>query len=81
MAKLKLVRVEQIETKEGATITRFSNLTLINLSLVWLGPMREDRLCLVILAGQLVTGMTMIAVRHTVGPWMFGYDNLSWGVK
>lgn len=60
---------------------RFSNLTLINLALVRLGPMREDRLCMVLLLAQLVVGLVMVAVRHTVGPWIFGYDNLSWGVK
>lgn len=79
--KLRLVAVEEVKTEKGGKITRFSNLTLINLSLVWFGPMREDKLCLLILSAQFVTGMLMIAVRHTVGPWMFGYDNLSWGVK
>ncbi|KAK6454485.1 tunicamycin resistance protein [Scheffersomyces xylosifermentans] len=66
------------KTKE---ITEFSNMTLINLCLVWFGPLREDTLCIVILLSQLLIGISMIFVRHTVGPWMFGYDNLSWGVK
>ncbi|KAI3403716.2 ALG7 [Candida oxycetoniae] len=62
-------------------IVKFSNMTIINLTLVWFGPLREDRLCLLILAIQFVIGISMIVARHTVGPWLFGYDNLSWGVK
>ncbi|KAK6202689.1 tunicamycin resistance protein [Scheffersomyces amazonensis] len=73
---IKLVR--DPSTKE---IIQFSNMTIINLSLVWVGPLREDILCLLLLVVQLVIGLSMIAVRHTVGPWLFGYDNLSWGVK
>lgn len=62
-------------------ITKFSNMTIINLCLVWFGPMREDKLCLLLLALQSAIGLSMIVFRHTVGPWLFGYDNLSWGVK
>ena len=56
-------------------------MTIINLTLVWVGPLREDQLCISILVVQFVIGVTMIVVRHTIGPWLFGYDNLSWGVK
>lgn len=66
--------------KNGA-ITHFSNMTIINLVLVRLGPLREDALCTVILLVQFITGVSMIMLRHTVGPWLFGYDNLTWGVK
>ncbi|KAK6464757.1 tunicamycin resistance protein [Scheffersomyces coipomensis] len=62
-------------------ITEFSNMTIINLVLVWFGPLREDTLCTVLLAIQLFVGLFMIGIRHTVGPWLFGYDNLSWGVS
>ncbi|RKP31297.1 hypothetical protein METBISCDRAFT_26670 [Metschnikowia bicuspidata] len=70
-----------VERDQNNRIVKFSNLTIINLALVWLGPMREDRLCIVLLVGQLLMGLLMIAVRHTVGPWLFGYDNLTWGAK
>lgn len=60
---------------------RFSNLTIINLCLVWFGPMTESRLCILLLSAQFVTGILMIIARHTLGPWLLGYDNLSWGVK
>lgn len=62
-------------------IIQFSNMTIINWFLVVLGPMREDTLCLLIMFTQLLIGIFMIIVRHTLGPWIFGYDNLSWGVK
>lgn len=77
LEKLHLIRLK----RENGAITGFSNMTLINLFLVWFGPMREDRLCGLILFTQFATGIAMLCVRHTVGPWIFGYDNLSWGVK
>ncbi|ABN67188.2 tunicamycin resistance protein [Scheffersomyces stipitis CBS 6054] len=79
LEKFRLIHLKRdAETNE---IKEFSNMTLINLFLVWFGPLREDTLCVVILMVQLTIGIAMIFVRHTVGPWMFGYDNLSWGVK
>lgn len=78
LAFFRLIKVRRNEKNE---ITEFSNMTIINLTLLWFGPMREDKLCLTILAIQLFMGLLMVVVRHTVGPWMFGYDNLSWGVK
>lgn len=78
LAMFGLVGVERDEHKR---IVKFTNLTIINLTLVVLGPMREDILCIVILTGQLLIGLMMIATRHTVGPWLFGYDNLSWIAK
>lgn len=71
----------EVKKNEKGEIEKFSNMTIINLTLVWFGPMREDKLCLFILTVQLVVGLLMLVVRHTVGPWLFGYDNLSWGVK
>ena len=76
---VKFIKLERDPTL--GRIIRFSNMTIINLSLVWFGPMREDKLCLLILAIQFALGLFMIVFRHTVGPWLFGYDNLSWGVK
>ncbi|EGV62649.1 tunicamycin resistance protein [Yamadazyma tenuis] len=73
----KLIKLE----REDGQIVRFSNMTIINLNLVWFGPMREDHLCLLILGQQFVLGTTMVLVRHTIGPWLFGYDNLSWRIK
>ncbi|CAI5757962.1 unnamed protein product [Candida verbasci] len=74
----KLIKIERDEKNQ---IVKFSNMTIINLTLVWLGPFREDTLCLILLGFQFIVGILMIITRHTVGPWLFGYDNLSWGVK
>ena len=70
-----------MDVKHGEDKVEFSNMTIINLFLVWFGPMREDTLCFVILAAQLAVGLVMVGVRHTVGPWLFGYDNLSLLIK
>ncbi|EGW33002.1 uncharacterized protein SPAPADRAFT_60327 [Spathaspora passalidarum NRRL Y-27907] len=78
---LELFKLVKLERDKSGAITRFSNLTIINLLLVWFGPLREDHLCTLILGIQFVIGVSMLTVRHTVGPWLFGYDNLSWGVK
>lgn len=72
----KLIKVERT-TK----VTRFSNMTIINLCLVWFGPLREDKLCILLMILQFLIGLLMIFVRHTLGPWLLGFDNLTWGVK
>ncbi|KAG7661457.1 ALG7 [[Candida] subhashii] len=76
----KLIKLQR-DPKQNNKIIRFSNMTIINLFLVWFGPMKENQLCTLILTFQFIIGIFMIAVRHTIGPWLFGYDNLSWGVK
>lgn len=72
----KLIKVERT-TK----VTKFSNMTIINLCLVWFGPLREDKLCILLMTLQFLIGIIMIFVRHTLGPWLLGFDNLTWGVK
>ena len=44
-------------------MTRVSNLTLINLSLYWMGPCREDVLCTRMLAFQALCAAATFAVR------------------
>lgn len=86
--KLKLLEIvegeleveENGKTVKRKTITETNNFTLINLVLVWFGPLREDKLCLTLLTIQFAIGILAIAGRHTVGPWLFGYDNL-WVVQ
>lgn len=72
LEKLRLIKLQR--AKDGH-ITKSSNLTLINLTIIWFGPMREDHLCTVILVLQLVTGLSMLVLRHTVAPLIFGFDN------
>lgn len=76
LRSLEMVKLIKLKRNQSS-ITHFSNMTIINLNLVWLGPLREDVLCMVILAQQLLIGIMMVFVRHTIGPWIFGYDNLS----
>lgn len=53
-----------------------SNMTLINLCLVWFGPMREDQLCKTVLGLQFISGLLGIVARHFIGSLIFGHDNL-----
>ncbi|QLG71126.1 hypothetical protein HG535_0B01640 [Zygotorulaspora mrakii] len=72
---LKLIHVEFV----NGEIVSCTNMTLINLVLVWLGPMREDRLCNTILQLQFVVGVVAIIARHALGALLFGHDNL-WAI-
>ena len=70
--KLKLVRVE---VNEKGRVTESSNLTILNLWLVWRGPLREDRLATEILVMQLMVGLAALWVRHSAAKLLFGMDN------
>ncbi|ODQ77560.1 hypothetical protein BABINDRAFT_41233 [Babjeviella inositovora NRRL Y-12698] len=72
LAKLRLLDVKYTDGK----ISGCNNLTLINLVLVWCGPLREDRLCAYLMGLLLVMGLASVVIRHTVGAWVFGFDNL-----
>ncbi|VEU22094.1 DEKNAAC103070 [Brettanomyces naardenensis] len=76
MEKLKLIAL--IRDKNG-TIIKSSNMTVINLVIIWFGPKREDHLCMLIMLLQFLTGLTMLLLRHTVAPMLFGFDN-SWNM-
>lgn len=65
------------KTKE---VLSCSNFTVINLMLVWFGPMREDKLCNLILSFQFMIGLAAIILRHCIGSIIFGHDNL-WTIK
>lgn len=72
--KVKLIDLN-IDPKTGE-IKDCSNMTLINLMIVWLGPMKEDKLCNTILLFQFVIGILSIFLRHFLGSLLFGSDNL-----
>jgi len=72
--KLRLVRIE--EDPQTGEILRCTNLTLLNLWLVWFGPLREDRLALHILGAQGVLGLFGLWVRHRMALWVFSSDNI-----
>jgi len=73
MHKMKLLA---IATDEKGQVTECTNFTIINLWLVWWGPMREDRLASSLLAFQAVCGLVGLIVRHNLAPLLYTVDNL-----
>ncbi|GAB7351934.1 hypothetical protein MBLNU459_g2472t1 [Dothideomycetes sp. NU459] len=51
------LRLLDVETNEKGVVTSTSNFTILNLWLVWMGPKREDRLAVEIVAMQTVVGL------------------------
>ena len=56
-------------------IVESTNFTILNLWLVWFGPMREDRLGIGILVMQTVCGILGLFVRHELALLVFRQDN------
>lgn len=72
---LEILRLIRLKRDAAGSIIASSNLTLINLVLIWFGPQTEGNLCTLILSLQFFLGLLMLLLRHTLGPWMFGFDN------
>lgn len=72
MHKLHLLSVEVDKT---GRVVSSSNFTIINLWLVWRGPMREDRLTTELVALQLSLGLLGLWVRHYLALVIFSQDN------
>ena len=64
-----------IEKNQKGEIIKSSNLTLLNIWLVWFGPMREDGLAIGLLSMQTVCGIIGLFVRHELALWVFRQDN------
>lgn len=64
------------DEKDPSKIRAISNMTVINLALVLLGPMREDQLAKTLLCFQAGFGIAAVVVRHTAAVYVFGYDNI-----
>lgn len=71
IGKLRLGRVRLDPDKK---VLEVSNFTLINLWLIWRGPMREDRLAWELTAFQMVTGIIGLLARHRLSALIFGRD-------
>ena len=73
-----LAALRLVETGEDdrGNVIRCTNLTILNLWLVWFGPMREDKLALGLLSMQLIVGLIGLWVRHRMALWVFPVDNL-----
>lgn len=73
MHKLKFL---DIKTDERGEVIESSNFTIINLWLVWFGPMREDRLAMGLVAFQIMCGLIGLVVRHRLALLIFTADNI-----
>jgi UDP-N-acetylglucosamine--dolichyl-phosphate N-acetylglucosaminephosphotransferase len=76
MKVLHALKLLDIKVDKGGQVVESSNFTLINLWLVWFGPMREDRLALGLTAFQLVCGLLGLLMRHRLAMMVFTADNL-----
>ncbi|KAI9821260.1 MAG: tunicamycin resistance protein [Pycnora praestabilis] len=65
-----------VETNPKGEIVESTNFTILNLWLVWFGPMREDRLAIGIIIMQTIIGLLGLVVRHRLALWVFKEDNL-----
>ena len=66
-----------VKLDEEGRFVETSNFTILNLWLVWRGPLREDRLALEITAMQMVVGLFGLFVRHRLALLIFKEDNWS----
>jgi UDP-N-acetylglucosamine--dolichyl-phosphate N-acetylglucosaminephosphotransferase len=74
---LHVLHLLRVTTNSDGQIVESSNLTILNLWLVWFGPKREDRLAMEIVALQVVCGLFGLFVRHRLALWIFTADNLT----
>lgn len=74
LAKLRLLKVV---TDDEGRLVETSNFTLLNLWLVWRGPLREDRLATEITLLQLGLGLFGLFARHKLALVVFKEDNWS----
>ncbi|KAL2834455.1 glycosyl transferase family 4-domain-containing protein [Aspergillus cavernicola] len=68
-------RLARVRKNDQGQITESSNLTILNLWLIWMGPMREDRLALSMVAVQIMCGIFGLFVRHCLALLVFPADN------
>ncbi|KAI9865112.1 MAG: tunicamycin resistance protein [Trichoglossum hirsutum] len=71
------LRLIRLTFNAAGEITETTNLTIINLWLVWWGPMREDKLAMGLLALQALCGLLGLVIRHRLALWVFKEDNLA----
>ena len=73
-------RLLRIEVNGKGQIVESTNFTILNLWLVWFGPMREDRLAMGILVVQTFCGLLGLFMRHKLALWVFRQDNRDFGL-
>jgi UDP-N-acetylglucosamine--dolichyl-phosphate N-acetylglucosaminephosphotransferase len=74
LGRLRVLKV--LEDEEG-NVVGCSNMTILNLWLVWFGPRREDRLATEIVVMQVLCGLMGLFVRHRLALLVFDADNLT----
>lgn len=67
----------KVTTDNNGNIVETSNFTILNLWLVWRGPLREDRLAWEITGLQAAVGLLGLFARHRLALLVFKEDN--WG--
>ena len=72
---LDTLRLLRVERNSRGEILESTNLTILNLWLVWFGPLKEDRLAVHILVVQAVFGVLGLVIRHKLALWIFSRDN------
>lgn len=72
------LRLLDVEVDDQGRVTSTTNFTIINLWLVWRGPLREDRLTVELLGLQLSIGLLGLWTRHSLALFIFSYDNRFW---
>ncbi|EAL93419.1 hypothetical protein KXW98_005285 [Aspergillus fumigatus] len=70
--RMRLIRITKNEEGE---IVESTNLTILNLWLIWMGPMREDRLAWHMVMVQTACGALGLFVRHRLALLVFQQDN------
>lgn len=76
--KLRLVRIRK---NQDGQLVESTNLTILNLWLVWMGPMREDRLAWSMVGVQAACGIFGLLVRHRLALLVFSEDNRAFGPR
>jgi len=73
---LEKFRLVQVTRNTEGQIMEASNLTILNLWLVWFGPMKEESLAFGIMGIQLAMGLAALGIRHGLALMIYDYDNL-----
>ncbi len=71
LKSLHRLRLLRVTTDQEGNVVECTNFTLLNLWLIWCGPMREDKLALGIVALQTGIGILGLIVRHRLALLVF----------
>ena len=72
------LRLLRVTLDEQGRFVETTNFTILNLWLVWRGPLKEDRLAVELTGMQVVVGLFGLFVRHGLARVVFKEDN--WGI-